>query len=437
MNLPVGGPTSTTPTNTVPLGELGAEAFLALLKREGLPVGTDPAQQQAYASAVQDLLRRMGALGGTSIPPALKQALLEAGSDPAKINPDAVLARVGQQSTGVSGTSATTFANSSVKVDSRIMSRGRNLDVYAQGPELSALAGGATIHVGHKGESVKEIQRMLNAMGAKPPLAVDGKFGPKTEAALKAFQESKGLAPNGILDTSTYEALKQGGTVPAELWDKYKPDYASDRGTAVRDRDEVRNERARPIDLSPLPGGEAGLLEQIARGEGTSDAAARAHGYTPGANNTKNDAGYEVTLSYGRYVPDKFKGRALTDMTVGEIKELQAGMLAHPENGWDSSAVGKYQIVGKTLRDLQRQMGFSDDQKFTPEFQDALGLRLAEGRGLRDFQSGRITAAEFQNNLSREWASVAAADTGRSHYGQNTGTSTSQIQNVIEGVRNA
>jgi hypothetical protein len=433
MNLPVTGASTAQPINTLPLGELGPEAFLALLRREGLPVGTDPQQQQAYAGAVQEMLRRMGALGGTTLPPQLKQALLEAGGDPSRINPDAVLARLGQNN----GVTATTSSNGGARIDATIASRGRNLGVYTQGPGLDAIPGGATLHIGHSGEGVKELQRMLNAMGVQPPLAVDGKLGPKTEAALKGFQDARGLTPNGVVDATTLEALRRGGSLTPEQWSKHQPDYTSARGRAQQDAQEVRDIRARPVDLSPLPGGEAGLLEQIARGEGTTDAHARRHGYTPGANNSRNDAGYEVTLGYGAYVPERFRGRALTDMTLGEVKELQREMLRHPENGWNSSAVGKYQIVGTTLRGLQQEMGLPDSARFTPELQDAMGLRLLERRGLRQYQNGNLSAAEFQNRLASEWASVARSDTGRSGYNQHTGTTTAQIQAAILGVRNA
>jgi hypothetical protein len=59
---------------------------------------------------------------------------------------------------------------------------------------------------------------------------------------------------------------------------------------------------------------------------------------------------------------------------------------------------------------------------------------LLERRGLSQFQSGRISAPEFQNRLAQEWASVARSDTGSSHYGQGTGTTTAQIRNAINGL---
>ena len=47
--------------------------------------------------------------------------------------------------------------------------------------------------MGASGAQVSALQTRLNALGMKPPLAVDGKFGPATLAAVKAFQSSHGL----------------------------------------------------------------------------------------------------------------------------------------------------------------------------------------------------------------------------------------------------
>ena len=54
---------------------------------------------------------------------------------------------------------------------------------------------------GSKGEEVKVLQRALNIT------PVDGDFGAKTEAAVKAFQKSKGLGADGIVGNKTWEVL--------------------------------------------------------------------------------------------------------------------------------------------------------------------------------------------------------------------------------------
>ena len=60
---------------------------------------------------------------------------------------------------------------------------------------------------GARGSAVRDLQRMLTAAGH--PLAADGAFGPKTEAALKAFQRANGLAVDGIYGPQSASALKK------------------------------------------------------------------------------------------------------------------------------------------------------------------------------------------------------------------------------------
>jgi peptidoglycan hydrolase-like protein with peptidoglycan-binding domain len=68
---------------------------------------------------------------------------------------------------------------------------------------------GDSMRRGMKGESVRDVQRMLNNAGANPPLAEDGKFGPKTEAALRAYQEGKGIQQTGVLGSTTLSRLER------------------------------------------------------------------------------------------------------------------------------------------------------------------------------------------------------------------------------------
>lgn len=57
---------------------------------------------------------------------------------------------------------------------------------------------GEALHIGHGGQSVMDLQRQLNAAGAKPPLEVDGKFGPKTQAALQSLTGSQTATPAAL-----------------------------------------------------------------------------------------------------------------------------------------------------------------------------------------------------------------------------------------------
>ena len=57
----------------------------------------------------------------------------------------------------------------------------------------------------------RTLQRRLNALGAS--LAVDGHFGPKTRAAVKRYQRSKGLQVSGVVGPRTRKAL--GLSAPA------------------------------------------------------------------------------------------------------------------------------------------------------------------------------------------------------------------------------
>ena len=60
-----------------------------------------------------------------------------------------------------------------------------------------------TLRLGDKGEQVALLQKMLGN------LIIDGHFGLKTMAAVKAFQELKGLVVDGIVGPKTRELLNK------------------------------------------------------------------------------------------------------------------------------------------------------------------------------------------------------------------------------------
>src|SRR5262249_61261138 len=61
------------------------------------------------------------------------------------------------------------------------------------------------VAIGLNGHPVKTLQYLLRQRGHN--VAVDGDFGPQTDAAVKAFQTSKGLTANGSVNVQTWTAL--------------------------------------------------------------------------------------------------------------------------------------------------------------------------------------------------------------------------------------
>lgn len=57
----------------------------------------------------------------------------------------------------------------------------------------------------HEARPVRTMQFLLQARGNT--IAVDGIFGPQTEAAARAFQSAKGLAVDGVVGARTWAAL--------------------------------------------------------------------------------------------------------------------------------------------------------------------------------------------------------------------------------------
>lgn len=79
---------------------------------------------------------------------------------------------------------------------------------FSRGALPVTVTGTGALRKGDSGRLVEDLQRTLNArLSPSPELAVDGDFGPVTEAAVLRFQRKHKLATSGIVDRGTWKAL--------------------------------------------------------------------------------------------------------------------------------------------------------------------------------------------------------------------------------------
>jgi muramidase (phage lysozyme) len=102
----------------------------------------------------------------------------------------------------------------------------------------------------------------------------------------------------------------------------------------------------------------------------------------------------------------------LTEMTLAEVLSFQSGMIGR---GHESTAVGRYQIIKKTLQGLINQGAAQLNEKFGPDTQDRLAIALLNGRGYQKFLQGKMPVDQFANRVAMEWASFPVAS-GQSYY---------------------
>lgn len=233
-----------------------------------------------------------------------------------------------------------------------------------------------------------------------------------TKQSLEAFAKKKGLSVEEAYGIISGRAQKLFGEAPAGIdpttTNSISPTTRDKLSGLLQDPPKVERLTASNVPVGPL----LGLI-----------------GHTEGTD--KGD-GYNETLGYGAYTGGDVN---LVGMTLGEIDKLQTQMLRHPNNKWNSSAIGRYQIIRTTMRKLKTKMGLTDDMTFSPELQDQMAMQLLEGRGLSKWQAGKMSDEQFMAGLSAEWASLPKADGKGTYRGQRVGTSTANLRGVLGKVR--
>lgn len=125
-----------------------------------------------------------------------------------------------------------------------------------------------------------------------------------------------------------------------------------------------------------------------------------AHGYEA-VNQIGTNAGRGVKGFSGSFKSMKqHGGRSLTDLTIGEIKQLQYDDRTMSDSQWIAAgklhAVGRYQFIGNTLGGVAQRAGIPDTAKFGPGVQDLMALQLMKERGISPWvgPSDKATQAE-------------------------------------------
>lgn len=116
-------------------------------------------------------------------------------------------------------------------------------------------------------------------------------------------------------------------------------------------------------------------------------------------------AGYDAVQHGARIKPSKFP----TQMTIGEIYAWIKATPGQPH------AIGRYQFIPATLRQLVNRAGLDPRTRFSPQVQDQLGDLLLADAGLAKVQTGKITQRAFMLNLAKIWAGLPTPS-GRSYY---------------------
>lgn len=88
---------------------------------------------------------------------------------------------------------------------------------------------------------------------------------------------------------------------------------------------------------------------------------------------TDQGRGYNETLGYGRFTGGPLD---LENMTLDQVVQVQTNMLNHPQNNFNSSALGRYQITRSTLLDFAPRLGMDGNTLFNAATQDKIAIAI-------------------------------------------------------------
>lgn len=244
-------------------------------------------------------------------------------------------------------------------------------DGWTDAPALSDLRGGAVLQRGMRGEAVRHVQQLLG-------VDADGLFGPGTQAAVRRFQQARGLTPPPGLEGAV------GATTLAALEADAKA-RAAGRATS-------------PTGIAPL------AVSGTPKGQGVSAelrAFMRAITYTEGVNDR---AGYHREVG-GKMYPETTR-----------VHPGAEDVRRYRKTGFNSDAYGRYQMLSSTwagwARDAKipvvrpgRNAEGEAYYDMSPENQDLAVIAYLRRAGVDELlKAGRLT--EATRLAASQWASL-------------------------------
>lgn len=227
--------------------------------------------------------------------------------------------------------------------------------------------------------AVKDLQKKLRDLGyTVGSTGVDGKYGPRTTRAVRAFKKDYNIAGDG-LSINAAGLKKLDDVATGKIPRVQRPTQIDTRGSGGE---------LGPLAQDSVTQGKVGaVLDFIARPE----------------SGGRYDAVYP-----GRRRPE------ILDMTISElIQDMRARGRAS-----GSSASGRYQYIRTTLQDLVNSMGIDPNRtKFNKETQDRIAIyHLRKDHGLDRWLAGRMSNEQFLDRLSKTWAGLPNPGRGGSYY---------------------
>ena len=135
------------------------------------------------------------------------------------------------------------------------------------------------------------------------------------------------------------------------------------------------------------------------------------------------ESGNDYSSMYSRNRDTFSRGREdITKMTIDQVHDLQTDYLNHQKSlGYNSAdgsdrsaAMGAYQMI--EVRAVAKEMGIDTSKTlFNKETQDRMSDYYLNVAGYQDWKAGKITDAEFNNQLAVQFASVKKTS-GRGAY---------------------